>query len=98
MTNEPGQQKKKAQQYDLEVGTAVVAGAFIVVLLLHILGVWGLISGMGKGDSPPPPPKPPIQTRVLPPPPPPASYTPLPLPTSYPVSLSVSALPLHQTT
>ena len=32
MTNELEQQKKKAQRYDLEVGTAVVAGAFIVVL------------------------------------------------------------------
>ncbi|MFT8540700.1 MAG: energy transducer TonB, partial [Acetobacter sp.] len=71
MTNELEQQKKKAQRYDLEVGTAVIAGAFIVVLFLHILGIWGLISRMGKGDSPPPPARPPIQTRVLPPPPPP---------------------------
>ncbi|MBS0965423.1 hypothetical protein JK165_04810, partial [Acetobacter okinawensis] len=56
MTNEPEQQGKKAQRYDLEVGTAVVAGAFIVVLFLHVLGIWGLISGMGKGESAPPPP------------------------------------------
>ncbi|MFH7811493.1 hypothetical protein ACH0C8_05940, partial [Acetobacter lovaniensis] len=38
----------------------LVAG---LVLFLHILGIWGLIYGMGKGDSPPPPARPPIQTR-----------------------------------
>ncbi|MCI1571507.1 MAG: energy transducer TonB, partial [Acetobacter fabarum] len=65
------EQQPGSAKYAFRASAAVGVIAFLLVLIMHVLGIWGLIYGMGNGDSPPPPARPPIQTRVLPPPPPP---------------------------